>query len=249
MQPQAQQVLDNLTIRLYADGADCEQMQALAKLPYVSGFTTNPSFMRQCGVSDYEQFGRQILQALPQYPISLEVFADDMADMLAQARYIASWGDNVNVKIPVTNTHGQFTGSVLQQLAKEGVMLNVTAMMDEQQVQQVAEAIGHESRALLSVFAGRVADSGVDPMPMMRRCADILKDYPKLELLWASTRETLNIFQAQQVGCGVITVPATILNNLPKLGATAKQLSLDTVNKFHADALAAGYRLQTPQRA
>lgn len=242
----AKKILDALKIHLYADGADFDQMVQMSKNPYVKGFTTNPSFMRLCGVSDYEKFGREILKALPGYPISLEVFADTFPEMESQARYIATWGPNVNVKIPVTNTHGEFAGDLIQRLSRDGIVLNITAMMNREQAKMAAECVAKGTRALISVFAGRVADAGEDPIPMMQACTDALRPYPHCELLWASTRETINIFQAESVGCKIITAPNKILDSLDKLGFTTQELSLSTVKTFHKDAEAAGYQLKLP---
>lgn len=242
----AKEMVDQLDIHLYADGADFDQMLALSRLPYIKGFTTNPSFMRSSGIEDYEAFGRKILQALPAHPISLEVFADDLDEIEAQARYIATWGDRVNVKIPITNTQGVFTGDVIKRLSRDGIVLNITAMMNAEQAAQAAQAVTPGTRAIISVFAGRVADSGQDPMPMMQACSDALKPYPHCELLWASTRETYNIFQAQHVGCRIITVPGKILEGLSKLGKSTEQLSLETVKTFYQDAQSAGFSLVIP---
>jgi len=249
MAQHATALIEQLQIRLYADGADLAQMREMTQYPFVKGFTTNPSFMRLCGVDDYEAFARAALEALPQYPISLEVFADDFADMEAQALTIASWGANANIKIPVTNTRGEFAGDLIRRLSARGLVLNITAMTDAKQVAAVAKVMTPGVPALISVFAGRVADAGRDPMPMMRECATILQNYPALELLWASTRETYNIFQAEQVGCRVITVPAKILQGLNKLGVSSEQLSLDTVKTFYRDALDAGYTLNALAQA
>ena len=242
----APSLLDNLSIKLYADGADFDSMVELAKQPYIKGFTTNPSFMRKSGISDYEKFGREILVALSNHPISLEVFADDLETMEKQAHYIATWGANVNVKIPVTNTKGEFTGPILSALSKKGITLNVTAIMTPQQVRQVAQALAPNASAIISVFAGRAADAGIDPVPLMQECADILSAYPKQELLWASTRETFNIFQADAANCKIITVPHGILHKLHLLGKDLNEYSLDTVKTFHKDAASAGYELAMP---
>jgi transaldolase len=199
--------------------------------------------MHKAGITDYEQFGRKLLAAVQDRPISLEVFADDLETMEIQARKIATWGSNVNIKIPVTNTKGEFAGSLISKLSAEGVQLNVTAIMTPQQVRKVAEALDPRTPAIISVFAGRVADTGVDPMPLMRECLAALKDRPLAELLWASPREVLNVFQANEVGAHIITATPDVLAKLKLFGKDLDEYSLDTVKMFHNDATAAGFSI------
>ena len=233
--------LDDLKIKLFADGADLNSILELYKNPRIQGFTTNPTLMHKAGITDYEQFGRKLLAAVQDRPISLEVFADDLETMEIQARKIATWGSNVNIKIPVTNTKGEFAGSLISKLSAEGVQLNVTAIMTPQQVRKVAEALDPRTPAIISVFAGRVADTGVDPMPLMRECLAALKDRPLAELLWASPREVLNVFQANEVGAHIITATPDVLAKLKLFGKDLDEYSLDTVKMFHNDATAAGF--------
>ena len=233
-----------LKVKIFADGANLDEIRKLASNPNVKGFTTNPTLMRKAGIIDYEAFGREVLAAVPDFPVSLEVFADDLPSMLAQGLAIASWGKNVNVKVPVTNTKGEFTGSVIKELAKANVVLNITAIMTLQQVKDVAACLNPDITAIISVFAGRIADTGLDPIPLMVQCRDALKHLPKAELLWASPRELLNIFQADECGCKIVTVPHDILNKAAKmLGTDLTALSLDTVKMFAKDAAAAGFKL------
>jgi transaldolase len=235
--------LDDLKIKLFADGADLNSILELYKNPRIQGFTTNPTLMHKAGITDYEQFGRKLLAAVQDRPISLEVFADDLETMEIQARKIATWGSNVNIKIPVTNTKGEFAGSLISKLSAEGVQLNVTAIMTPQQVRKVAEALDPRTPAIISVFAGRVADTGVDPMPLMRECLAALKDRPLAELLWASPREVLNVFQANEVGAQIITATPDVLAKLKLFGKDLDEYSLDTVKMFHNDATAAGFSI------
>ena len=235
--------LDDLKIKLFADGADLNSILELYKNPRIQGFTTNPTLMHKAGITDYEQFGRKLLAAVQDRPISLEVFADDLETMEIQARKIATWGSNVNIKIPVTNTKGEFAGSLISKLSAEGVQLNATAIMTPQQVRKVAEALDPRTPAIISVFAGRVADTGVDPMPLMRECLAALKDRPLAELLWASPREVLNVFQANEVGAHIITATPDVLAKLKLFGKDLDEYSLDTVKMFHNDATAAGFSI------
>ena len=235
--------LDDLKIKLFADGADLNSILELYKNPRIQGFTTNPTLMHKAGITDYEQFGRKLLAAVQDRPISLEVFADDLETMEIQARKIATWGSNVNIKIPVTNTKGEFAGSLISKLSAEGVQLNVTAIMTPQQVRKVAEALDPRTPAIISVFAGRIADTGVDPMPLMRECLAALKDRPLAELLWASPREVLNVFQANEVGAHIITATPDVLAKLKLFGKDLDEYSLDTVKMFHNDATAAGFSI------
>jgi transaldolase len=236
--------LDELRIKIFADGADLEGILALAKNPLIKGFTTNPTLMRKAGIADYETFARRLLEAIPDRPVSLEVFADEFPEMARQARAIASWGRNVNVKIPVTNTRGEFSGPLISDLARDGVVVNVTALTTVEQVASVAACLEAEVPAIVSVFAGRVADTGVDPVPMMEEAVQVLRMVPRAELIWASPRELLNLFQADAVGCHIITMTNDLLAKLPLVGKDLPRYSLDTVEMFRRDALAAGYTIK-----
>jgi transaldolase len=235
-------------VKIFADGADLEGILALYKNPLIKGFTTNPTLMRKAGITDYEDFARKLVKAIPNRPISFEVFADDFDEMIAQGRVIASWGNNVNVKIPVTTTKGTFTGPVIRALADAGVIVNVTAITTQQQVERVAECLAPNVAAIVSVFAGRVADTGRDPVPLMQTCLRTLAERPKAELLWASPRELLNIFQADEIGCHIITVSHDVLAKLSLVGKDLDAYSLETVKMFHRDATAAGFTIATPAR-
>lgn len=237
--------IGKLTVKIFSDGADFESIMAMYANPWIKGFTTNPTLMRKAGILDYEAFGRNLLRAIPDRPISLEVFADDISEMEAQALAIAGWGKNVNVKIPVTNRAGIFMGPLIHRLSGAGVALNVTAILTLDQVERVAEALNPGTPAIVSVFAGRIADTGVDPVPVMREAGEILRYRPNAELLWASPRELLNIFQANDAGCNIITVPPEILHKLGLVGKDLAAYSLETVNMFHQDAQAAAYRINT----
>ncbi|HSP33290.1 MAG TPA: transaldolase [Thermoanaerobaculia bacterium] len=233
----------DLRIALYADGADVRDMVAARESGIVKGFTTNPTLMRKCGVNDYESFAREALEAVSGMPISFEVFADDFAEMERQARMICTWGDSVYVKIPITNTKGESAIPLIKRLSEGGVKLNITAILTVEQVRDVVKALDHRVPAIVSVFAGRIADTGRDPVPLMRHCADIVKSKPNAQLLWASPRELLNIFQADACGCHIITVTSDILKKLAMVGKSLDELSLDTVKMFYNDASAAGYKL------
>jgi len=234
-----------LNVKIFADGANLNEIKGLAENPLIKGFTTNPTLMRQAGVDDYETFARQVLEVVTDRPVSFEVFADDAEGMLAQARAIATWGDNVNVKIPYTNTKGELMTGVVEQLAGAGVQVNVTAMMTVDHVRNVEKVLNADVPAIVSVFAGRVADTGVDPLPLMTEAAKILKNKPKADLLWASPRELLNIYHAEQSGCGIITVTHGLLAKLAAVGKNLDQFSLETVQMFYNDASAAGYTIRT----
>ncbi|HTV06510.1 MAG TPA: transaldolase [Acidobacteriaceae bacterium] len=242
--PSAPAIRD-LRVKLFADGADLTSILALYRNPAIKGFTTNPTLMRKAGVLDYEAFARNLVRAIPDRPISFEVFADDEDSMEAQARAIAAWGRNVNVKIPVTGQDGVFMGPLIQRLSRAGITLNVTAILTLDQVERVARALHSVTPAIISVFAGRIADTGVDPIPIMRQARRILAMRPRAELLWASPRELLNIFQAESAGCHIITVPPEILGKLNLVGKDLANYSLETVSMFHRDASAAAYRIET----
>ncbi|MGC2160378.1 MAG: transaldolase [Silvibacterium sp.] len=242
--PSATAIRD-LRIKLFADGADLTSILALYRNPCIKGFTTNPTLMRKAGIHDYEAFARNLVHAIPDRPISFEVFADDEDSMEEQARAIASWGPNVNVKIPVTDQDGVFMGPLIQRLSRAGIAVNVTAILTLHQVERVACALHPTTPAIFSVFAGRIADTGVDPVPIMRQARELLYARPRAELLWASPRELLNIFQAESVGCHIITVPPEILSKLNLVGKDLAHYSLETVSMFHRDAHAAAYRIET----
>ena len=236
--------VSRLQIKLFCDGANFDNIVAMAANPLIKGFTTNPTLMRKAGVSDYEAFARKVLAAVPHRPISFEVFADDIDEMEKQARAIARWGANVNVKIPVTNTKREFTGRLIQRLSRDGIVVNVTAILTLEQVRRVADALDPNTAAIVSVFAGRIADTGVDPVPLMAEALNILSGRPKAELLWASPRELLNIFQADAVGCHIITATSDIFDKLKLVGRDLGDYSLDTVTMFYRDAAAAGYSIR-----
>jgi transaldolase len=239
-----QHPVQNLGVKIFADGADKAGMLDLYANPLIHGLTTNPTLMKKAGLTDYEGFARNILETITSKPISFEVFSDDPAEMRREALKIAAWGSNVYVKIPVTNTRGEFMGPLIHELSTDGVKLNVTALLTLPQVRDVAEALVESVPAVVSVFAGRVADTGVDPEPLMRASRCILEEKPMAELLWASVREVLNIFQADQCGCHIVTVPHDILSKALKMaGMDLTSLSLDTVKMFAADAQAAGFKL------
>ena len=236
--------LKDLKVKIFADGADKKGMLELNANPVIQGLTTNPTLMRKAGVTQFEAFARDILQHITAKPVSFEVFSDDFAEMKRQGLKINSWAKNVYVKIPITNTRDESSLPLIRELANEGVKLNITAMLTTEQVAGVAGALHAKAPAFISVFAGRIADTGTDPVPLMLECKKILKDRPAAELLWASVREVLNIFQANDCGCEIVTVPHDILNKALKLaGKDLKELSLDTVKMFAADAKAAGFSL------
>jgi transaldolase len=223
--------IDQLSVKIFADGADLAGMLALYRQPYIKGFTTNPTLMRKAGITDYRGFAKEVLGAIPDRPISFEVFSDEFSEMERQAQEIASWGKNVYVKIPVTNTRGESAADLVRRLSHAGVKLNVTALLSLAQP------------SCISVFAGRVADTGYDPVPLMTAAVELLKVVPTAELIWASPRELLNIFQADAIGCHIITVTHDILKKLSNVGRDLEDYSLDTVRMFHTDATAAGFVL------
>ena len=239
----------NLKVKLFADGADLAGMKEMAANPMIKGFTTNPTLMRKAGIADYKAFAREVLAVIPDRPVSFEVFADDFATMETQALEIASWGRHVNVKIPVTNTKREFCGPLVERLSKQGVQLNVTAVMTLDQVKRITERLSAETPAIVSVFAGRIADTGRDPVPLMKQAVDILRAKPKAELIWASPRELLNIFQADAVGCHIITATNDILKKLALVGKDLDGYSLETVEMFYKDAKAAGYTIKSREAA
>jgi transaldolase len=235
--------VNDLRVKIFGDGADLEGMLALYRQPWIQGFTTNPTLMRKAGIADYQRFAREVLAAIPDRPISFEVFSDDEAGMARQAREIASWGANVYVKIPVTNTRRTSMAPLVRRLAQDGVKVNVTAIMTLDQVREIAAAVAGGAPSCVSVFAGRIADTGRDPVPMMTQALDILRGAPAAELIWASPRELLNVMQADAIGCHIITVTSDILKKLELVGKDLADFSLETVEMFHRDATQAGYSL------
>jgi transaldolase len=236
----------DLKIKIFADGADHDSLMSLYAKPYIRGFTTNPTLMRKANIANYEEFARKVLTRIKDRPVSFEVFADDFDEMETQALTISSWGANVNVKIPVSNTRQKFAGSLIEKLCARGVVVNVTAVFTLAQVRQIALVLNPEVPAIVSVFAGRIADTGVDPVPMIKEALSILSDHPKAELLWASPREVLNIFQANDAGCHIITVSSEILAKLKDVGKDLTEFSLETVTMFYRDAASAQYSIEIP---
>jgi len=235
--------VEELTVKIFADGAEKAGMLEMYAKPYIKGFTTNPTLMHKAGLTDYRAFARDILHAIPDRPISFEVFSDEFGDMERQAREIATWGDNVYVKIPVTNTRREPAYDLVRRLANEGVKLNITAIMTIDQVRNVVDAVKDGAPSCVSVFAGRIADTGRDPVPIMSECVSILKAAPQAELIWASPRELLNIMQADAIGCHIITVTNDILKKLALVGKDLGDYSLDTVKMFFDDGRKAGFTL------
>jgi transaldolase len=236
--------LNTLKIQIYADGADRAGILDLYAKSYIKGLTTNPTLMNKAGIRDYEAFAKDILKTVTEKPISLEVFTDEFPEMKRQALKISSWADNIYTKIPITNSRGESSLALVKELSQQGVKLNITAIFTEAQVRGVAEALNPKVPSIVSVFAGRIADTGVDPVPLMRGYLELLRERPKAELLWASTREVLNIFQAEEAGCAIVTVPHDILAKAAKLiGVDLEAMSLDTVKMFARDAKEAGFKL------
>jgi transaldolase len=235
--------ISDLKIKIFGDGAEKASMLELASQPYIKGFTTNPTLMRKAGVTDYAGFAKDIIALIPDKPISFEVFSDDFAEMERQARMIASWGKNVYVKIPITNTKRESSIPLVAALVNSGIKVNVTAILTAEQVKAVAKVLSKDTPVIVSVFAGRIADTGRDPLPIMKEAKDILAANPAAELLWASPRELLNILQADEMGCHIITVTPDILKKLEKIGYDLNELSLDTVKMFYDDGQKVGYTL------
>jgi transaldolase len=235
-------VLDQIQTKIFADGADLEGISRLAQDPRIKGFTTNPTLMRKAGIEDYEAFAQSLLERVPELPISFEVFADDADEIRRQARLISSWGSNVYVKVPVTTTGGDSLAALARELSEDGVQVNVTALMTTAQVELIASALGDGAPSFISVFAGRVADAGVDPVPIMAKSVEIIEEVaPRGELIWASPRELLNLVQANDVGCHVITMTHALLDKLDSLGKDLDRFSLETVQMFRRDAVDAAY--------
>jgi transaldolase len=234
---------EELKVKIFADGADKAGMLDLYRNPSIKGFTTNPTLMRKAGISDYRAFALDILSEIKDRPISFEVFADDFETMERQALEISQWADNVNVKIPITNTRQMLADQLVRRLSQAGVKLNVTALMTLKQVELIAPCLADGPSAFVSLFAGRVADTGIDPLPMMGEAVRILAKYPNIELIWASPRELLNIYHAESVGCHIITVTHDVLKKLSLVGRDLSEYSLDTVKMFYEDGRKAGYTL------
>ena len=237
--------IQNLKIKIFADGADPKQIYELDKKDYIKGFTTNPTLMRKSGITDYKKFALEILNQIRQKPISFEVFSNEIDAMEEQAMEISSWGKNVNVKIPITNTKGKSTIDLVGRLSKRGIICNITAIFTIQQLKGILNVLDPNTPAILSVFAGRIADSGIDPIPLMKESVLISKMKPKASILWASTREIINIFQAENIGCHIITVPHELLNKFSDIGKSLESFSLETVSKFYNDAKSAGYTIKS----
>ncbi|OGI20266.1 MAG: transaldolase [Candidatus Melainabacteria bacterium RIFCSPHIGHO2_02_FULL_34_12] len=233
----------DLKIKIFADGADIKSMIEAQKGSIVKGFTTNPTLMNKNGITDYEAFAHDVLKNIPDRPISFEVFSDEFDDMERQAKIIASWGKNVNVKIPITNTRQESSVPLIKKLSQSGLSLNITAILTVEQVKAVSEVLNPNTYNIVSVFAGRIADTGRDPKPYMIESAKILKPLSKTDLLWASSRELLNIFEAEETGCQIITVTYEILKKLAGVGKDLKELSLDTVKMFYNDASKSGFKI------
>ena len=236
-------LIKNFRVKIFADGAEKNEMLEMAKNPFIAGFTTNPTLMRKAGITDYRTFAREVLDEIKDKPISFEVFSDDFDEMERQAKEIASWGDNVYVKIPVTNTKCESSVNLIERLSNSGVKVNVTAMMTAEQIKKVVPALLGGSAGYVSIFAGRIADSGRDPVPIMREALEYLKAYSKIKLIWASPREVFNIIQADEIGCHIITVTNALLKKLHFIGKDLNEFSLDTVKMFYEDAKAAGFSL------
>jgi transaldolase len=240
--------VSELRVQVFADGADKASMLDLYRQPYIKGFTTNPTLMRKAGITDYERFALDILQHIPDRPISFEVFADDEPEMERQARKIARWANNVYVKIPVTNTRSEPMYDLIRRLSADGIQVNATALLALDQVRHVAKALQGGAPSYISVFAGRVADTGRDPIPLMKSALELMAPEPNCQLVWASPRELLNIFQADDIGCHIITVTSDVLKKVSLVGKDLHEFSLETVRMFHDDAAHSGYTLElTPE--
>ena len=237
--------IQKLKIKIFADGADFESINKLNTKNYIRGFTTNPSLMKKAGIKNYKEFALKILSKIKDKPISFEVFSDDLIEMEKQAMEIATWGKNINVKIPITNTKKESTNEIIERLSNQGIECNITAIFTVNQLKNIVQVLNKNTPAILSVFAGRIADTGIDPENIMAECVQASKSKPKSEILWASTRELVNIFQADKIGCQIITVPHEILSKIDSIGKNLEDYSLDTVKSFYKDAIAAGFNIDT----
>ena len=236
--------LKNLSIKIFADGADLKNIEELKNNPLIKGFTTNPTLMRKANIKCYREFALDVIKIINSYPVSFEVFSDEFEIMEKQASQIASWGENVYVKIPVTNTRGDDSGPLVRRLSNAGVKVNVTALTNTKQVEHIVNYLSEDTPSCVSVFAGRVADTGRDPVPIMAEGVKLLQKKPLAELIWASPRELLNVFQAESVGCHIITVTSNILAKLPLIGKDLNEYSMDTVKMFYRDAVQAGFNIE-----
>ena len=236
-------MVKDLKIKIYADGADLKSMLEEYNKGIVSGFTTNPSLMKVAGIKSYRDFGKDILKEIKDMPISFEVFGDDEETILKEARELFTWGENVYVKVPVVNTKGEFNGKIIKTLADEKVKLNITAIFTYKQVKDVMSLLNKDSEAIISIFAGRIADAGVDPIGIMKEAIELAKDYPKVEILWASCRELYSIVEANNIGCDIITVQNSILKKINLLGKDLNEYSIETVNDFFKDANSLGFSI------
>ena len=236
--------IEKLKVKIFADGADLSEMIKLAKQSFIAGLTTNPTLMRKAGVSNYEKFCREVLEHIPNKPLSFEVFSDDIDEMFNQAKIISSWGSNVYVKIPVSNTNRIYTYDLIERLCDSGVKVNVTAVMTLKQVENIFSRLSSDLPSYISIFAGRIADTGLDPIPCMQSALQIMSSNKNVELIWASPRELLNVVQASDIGCHIITVTPDILNKLKMLGYDLDEYSLDTVKMFRQDAIEANYKIK-----
>lgn len=235
--------MNNLKVKIYADGADLNSMLKEYDKGLVRGFTTNPSLMKKAGVKDYKKFGKEVVSKITDMPISFEVFADDEELMIKEAREIATWSENIYVKIPVVNTKGEFNKNVINTLSKENVKLNITAVFTIDQVKYILENLEKDSNAIISIFAGRIADTGVDPIDLVKESVELAKEYKNVEILWASCRELYNIFQAENSGCHIITVQNSILDKLDNVGKDLTKYSVETVQDFFKDANSLGFSI------
>jgi len=235
--------LNKLNIKIFADGANKDEMLKMNQTEWIDGLTTNPTLMRKAGINDYRVFCKDILKTVVKKPVSFEVFSDEFSEMERQATEISKWGENVYVKIPITNSKGKSSANLIEGLAKKGVKVNVTAIMTLDQVKETISVLDKNTPSYISVFAGRVADTGIDPIPIMEKAVEFLKVNPSSELIWASPRELLNLFQADKIGCHIITMTSDILKKFPNVGYDLNHYSLDTVKMFYNDALEAGYKL------
>jgi transaldolase len=235
--------LNKLNIKIFADGADLKSFRNLNSKNFIKGFTTNPSLMKKSGIKNYKKFAQDLIKEISDKPISFEVFEDEIIGMEKQARQIAAWGKNVYVKIPITNTKGESTHELVKKLSDERISCNVTAIFTFEQFRLISDSINNETPAILSVFAGRIADTGIDPMPIMRKCIKYTKNKKNIEILWASTREVFNIFQANSINCQIITVPNDLLKKLNNLNKDLKNFSKETVMEFYKDAKSAGFKI------
>ena len=229
-------ILDNLKIKIFADGADQNSIKKLNEKKYIKGFTTNPSLMRKAGIKDYKSFAKEILREINDKPISFEVFSDEIQEMKKQAEEIATWGSNVNVKIPITNTKKHSTAELIKSLSSKGIICNITALFTDKQIEEVYDAIDKSTPAILSIFAGRIADTGVDPSDIISKAVKLASSRPNIEILWASTREAYNYIQAKQLKCNIITMPPKVINQINTFGKSYKAMTLDTVKGFLSDS-------------